>query len=73
MYIITSNVFNAYVREARDTVSDKTQLGQKINGYRYAEIAIVAENEKDLKEILRPMELVMEKDLHMKMDSKKKS
>jgi len=35
------------------------------------DIALVAENKKDQKKILCTMELVMEKDLHMKMNSKK--
>jgi len=35
------------------------------------DIAIVAENKKDLRKMLRTMKLVMEKYLHMKMNSKK--
>ena len=70
-------IFNAYIQEAIDIIRDKTQLGIKINGYRIDmlrfadDIAIVAENERDLRKILKTMELIMEKDLHMKMNSKK--
>jgi|UniRef100_A0A2S2QM29 hypothetical protein len=35
------------------------------------DIAIIAENEKDLKKILETLEQVMEKELHMKINTKK--
>jgi len=70
-------IFNAYIQEAIDIIREKIQLGIKVNGYRIDmlrfadDIAIIAENEKDLKTLLETLEQVMEKDLHMKINTKK--
>jgi len=70
-------IFNAYIQEAIDTIKDETQLGVKVNGYRINiwrfmdDIAIIVENETDLTKILMTLEQVMEKNLHIKMNTKK--
>lgn len=70
-------IFNAYIQEAIDIIRERIQLGIKVNGYRIDmlrfadDIAIIAENEKDLKTLLETLEQVMEKDLHMKINTKK--
>jgi|UniRef100_A0A2S2R9T8 ACT domain-containing protein len=70
-------IFNAYIQEAIDTIRERIKLGIKVNSYRIDilksadDISIIAENENDLKKILETMEQVMEKDLHMKINTKK--
>lgn len=71
-------IFNAYIQEAIDIIRERIQLGIKVNGYRidmlrFADnIAIIAENEKDLINILETLKQAMKKDLHnMKINTQK--
>jgi hypothetical protein len=70
-------IFNVYIQEAIDTIKDETQLGVKVNGYRINiwrfvdDIAIIVENETNLTKLLVTLEQVIEKNLHIKMNTKK--
>jgi hypothetical protein len=70
-------IFNAYIQEAIEKIKENTNLGIIVNGHKISmlsfadDIALIAETEEDLQQLIKTMDEIFIKDLRMKINVQK--
>lgn len=70
-------IFNAYIQEAIEKIKEDTNLGIIVNGHKISmlrfadDIALIAETEEDLQQLIKTMDEIFIKDLRMKINVQK--